>query len=333
MTLHPVVRPDEHPDPVSAVRSAHRRGSVLSLATAGTTSTARRIVRTTDSWWNSFDAYANLSGVRAGARLWVPGPMTSTMVLFAAVHAAEAGAQLVDDPIRATHACLTPTQLWAVGDCLKPGTVVTTAGASLPAATRAAAQHRGLVVRSYYGAAELSFVAADPDGDGLRTFPQVEIDLREAVIWVRSPWLCSGYDGPTGSLRRDNLGWATVGDLGAWTRGPDQAPALIVRGRPEAITTGGATVLIADIESVLAPLARAPFAVHAVPHPFLGAVVGLSVTDPEDETRLLAYARQRLPLTHRPRQVLLVSALPQTSAGKLDRDALTEFASTRETSP
>lgn len=343
------VRPDEHADPVAAVRSAHRRGLPLSLATAGTTATSRRVRRTTASWWGSFATYADLTGVRAGARVWLPGPTTSTMVLFAAVHAAESGAVLVSDPAQATHACLTPAQLWQHATRLAPGTIVTTAGAAQPEAVTTLAQERRLDLRTYYGAAELSFVAADPDGGGLRAFDQVELSVRDGVVWVRSPWLSDGYDDantlqdvnaprlhtsrtpggrtPGGrtpgshtpsSFARDADGWASVGDLGRL----DEHGVLTILGRPEAITTAGATVLIADIEALLAPAASAPFAVHEVSHPTLGAVVAVTVTASADRERLLSYAKTHLPATHRPRVARHTDQLPLTPAGKLDRAAL-----------
>ena len=333
------VRPDEHADPVAAVRSAHRRGLPLSLATAGTTATSRRVRRTTASWWGSFAAYADLTGVTPGARVWLPGPMTSTMVLFAAVHAAESGAVLVSDPAQATHACLTPAQLWQHASSLPPGTIVTTAGAAQPEAVTTLAQERQLDLRTYCGAAELSFVAADPDRGGLRAFDRVELSVRDGVVWVRSPWLSDGYDEANtshhpdpprlhtsrtggsrtpGSFTRDADGWASVGDLGRL----DEYGVLTVLGRPEAITTAGATVLIADIEALLAPAASAPFAVHEVSHPTLGAVVAVTVTAPADRERLLSYAKTHLTTTHRPRVVRHTDQLPLTPAGKLDRAAL-----------
>ena len=67
----------------------------------------------------------------------------------------------------------------------------------------------------YYGAAELSFVAWGAHADDLRPFPGVEVSVREGEVWVRSPYLCTGYDGPPGPLRRDGDGFATVGDRGS----------------------------------------------------------------------------------------------------------------------
>ncbi|EWT04083.1 hypothetical protein N864_16065 [Intrasporangium chromatireducens Q5-1] len=92
------------------------------------------------------------------------------MVLFAAVHAAVVGATRMGDPAAATHACLTPAQLELRGAELPRGTLVVVAGATLPERLALAAAARGLTVSHYYGAAELSFVAAGRSGDGLRPF-------------------------------------------------------------------------------------------------------------------------------------------------------------------
>ncbi|HKX66277.1 MAG TPA: long-chain fatty acid--CoA ligase [Intrasporangium sp.] len=319
-----LVRPDEHDDPVAAVLSAHRSGARLALSTSGTTgATPRRVVRTTQSWWDSFPAYSELTGVAVGARVWAPGPLGSTMNLFAAVHAAWAGADVIDDPAQADHACLTPFELERRGDELPRGTRVVVAGAHLPDRLAAAAQQRGLRITHYYGAAELSFVAAaSSDGDGvLRPFRAVDIQIRDepapGTIWARSPWLCDGYAGPPGSLLRAAGGWATVGDIGSFESG-----VLVVRGRPDAIVTAGATVLIADVEAVLAPAARGGVAVHAVPHPTMGALVAATLTLAADRETLERLARDRLPVTHRPRVWRVVPQLPLTDGGKVDRAAL-----------
>ena len=304
---------------MASVLEAHARGGLLALATSGTTGdVGRRVVRSTGSWWSSFDGYGDLSGVGAGARLWVPGPMRATMNLFAAVHAAAVGARLVADPALATHACLTPAQLAREGGRLRPGTRVVVAGDRLPAPLAAAASDNGLRVAHYYGAAELSFVAAGSSADDLRPFPGVEIEVRDGVIWVRSPYLCEGYaDAAGGPLLRDGA-WASVGDLGRFVGG-----ALVVLGRPGHVVTGGATVSLAEVEAALGAAARAPFAAVGVPHPTLGAVLAVVVTDAADEARLREQARA-LPAAQRPRLWYHRPVLPLTAAGKVDRIALSE---------
>lgn len=307
-------RPELAADPVAAVVEAHEQGRLLELRTSGTAGLPRSVVRSTGSWWRSFDAYAALTGVQDGARLWVPGPLAATMNLFAAVHARVAGARLVDDPAVATHACLTPAQLDRSGDRLAPGTGVVVAGDRLSAPLARRARERGLVPCHYYGAAELSFVAAGPDADHLTAFPGVEVEVRDGVVWARSPFLCDEAEG--GPLRRDEAGWATVGD-----RGRLEGDRVVVLGRPDAVVTAGATVPLAEVEGVLRRHARGDLLLVGVPHPSLGAVLTAVVTDPADRA-LADRARTDLPEAWRPRRWVVWAELPLTPAGKPDRSAV-----------
>ncbi|WP_377645411.1 long-chain fatty acid--CoA ligase [Oryzobacter terrae] len=306
-----VIDPFALADPVQAVLAAHDSRQRIALSTSGTTTSPRTLVRTTDSWWRSFDAYGRLTGVARGGRLWVPGPLTATMNLFAAVHATVVGAQIVGTPGEATDACLTPAQLDRLGHLLRDDARICVAGARLP--ERLVSER----VVCYYGAAELSFVAGGGGREGLRPFEGVEVDLRDGEIWVRSEYLCDGYaQGGSGPLRVDPSGYATVGDLGEW-----RGATLFVIGRPEYITTAGATVSVAQIEAHLSRYARAPFAVYADPHPTLGEVVAVAVVEPRDADSLARGART-LPTSMRPRRVVVVAELPMTAAGKVSRAAL-----------
>lgn len=312
-----VVRPLESGDPVAAVLAAHDAGRPLALATSGTTAGVQReVLRSTKSWWASFAAYGELAGLTAGSRLWVPGPASATMNLFALTHARAHGIPVVAHAAEATDACLTPAHLARVLPELRPGTRVVTAGAALPPALAARAAAQEVRLEHYYGAAELSFVAWG-SADGLRPFPGVEVEIRDVPydrsIWVRSPYLSDGYLGDPGALHTDPGGWATVGDLGTLAQG-----VLTVLGRPDAITTAGTTVLAADVEAVLRPVAHGDFAVHASPHPTLGQAVTVTHVDPADRARLETRARE-LPATHRPRRWIVVGGLPLTPAGKVDR--------------
>jgi acyl-CoA synthetase (AMP-forming)/AMP-acid ligase II len=344
------------PGPVAVV--PHRRPlpaglpSVLSRApertwlvafTSGSTARPRAVCRTRASWSASVDALARLTGTGEGTRVLVPGPLASTLFLHAAWHAGQVGAvPLVDRidtslPWDVVH--LVPHQLAALLDLAGDGPAAdlggrtaVVAGAALPRSTVTRAQARGLRLVAYYGAAELSFVAAGDPGDdpdaALAPFPQVQVDVRDGEVWVRSPLTCTGYlplpeagraDGPL----RHAGGWATVGDRGAWTRDG----RLRVLGRGEAVVqSGGATVLVADVETALraVPGVR-DVAVLAVPHPRLGAVVGAVVEAPSgsalDVAALRTAAAGLLSAEHRPRHWRVVPEMPRTDAGKIDRQA------------
>ncbi len=287
------------PDPVAAVLAAREQGRDLTLATSGTTGARRTVVRSTDSWWTSFAAYSELSGVTAGSRVWVPGPLSGTMNLFAAVHAHAVGATLVEAD-RATHACLTPALLDRHLGSLPTGARVTVAGDALSPALADRAEAGGLAVAHYYGAAELSFVACGRDATSLGAFPGVEIELRSGVVWVRSPYTAQP-------------GWQSVGDTGTW-----DGHRLHLTGRPDAVTTAGATVVLADVEAAL----DARVTCFAVVRASVGEVLAAAVTDPGSLPALKALARDRLPASHRPRVWTVVEEIPLTPAGKVDRRAL-----------
>lgn len=312
-------------DPVAAVLDAHARGDVLALRTSGTTSRPRSVLRTTASWVDSFPAVSRLTGIGPSSRVWVPGPPAATMNLFAAVHARSAGATLADAPRDLTHAHLTPA---ALTRCLDDGAAlagvhVVVAGDRLPPGLAARAAAAGVRVSSYYGAAELSFVAWGSNEDDLRVFPGVEVAIRDGRIWARSPYLSLGYaEGAEGPFRRDDDGYATVGD-----RGRLAGESLVVAGRGTgAVLTGGATVLVEDVERVLRRAGGCDVVVVGVPHPRLGALVTAVLTDPAAADRARRAARAELAPAQRPRRWLALAALPVTAAGKVDRAAVAELA-------
>src|SRR4051812_22321017 len=213
------------------------------------------------------------------------------MNLFAAVHAVHRGARLVGSVEAATHAHLTPGALQACLDRGLPlaGVTVVVAGDRLSPTLHERATRTGALVHHYYGAAELSFVAWGAHADDLHPFPAVEVSVRDGEIWVRSPYLCQAVTGPPGALRRDADGSATVGD-----RGVLDGDRLTVLGRPDAVTTGAATVRVADVEAALRPAATGEVVVIGVPHPTLGAVLAVVLERADDHGAVLLAARERL---------------------------------------
>ena len=288
------------------------------MHTSGATRSPRRVLRRTQSWVASFAAVSDLAGIVAGSRVWVPGPVAASMNSFALVHASWVGAARADSVSAASHAVLTPGALdWLLDEGAPSGLTVVVAGDALSPALAARALGAGLTVHHYYGAAELSFVGWGGHADDLRPFPGVEVEARAGELWVRSPYVCQGYDGAAGPLVRDPDGWSTVGDRGALVAG-----RLVVHGRPDAVTTGGATVRTAEVEAALRPAARGELVVLGVPHPTLGAVLVGVLTDPADRDAVVARARDELTATARPRRWVHAARLPLTPAGKTDRAAL-----------
>ncbi|WP_251153879.1 class I adenylate-forming enzyme family protein [Cellulosimicrobium sp. Marseille-Q4280] len=316
---------------------------------SGSTGRPRAVVRTRASWVDSFDDVTRLTGARPTDTVLVPGPLASSLYCFAAVHTLALGAcaYLARTPAAMTAALarcdvvhLVPSVLEEILDALDAGAParlrqVVVGGASLPPGVRGRAARHGLDLMAYYGAVELSFVAHDPDGTGLRAFPGVELDVRPlpgasvGEVWVRSPWVARGYLAhATGPLRRED-GWSTVGDLADPLAEPLPDDRLVLRGRGDgAILTGGATVVPEDVEVVLraVPGVR-DVVVLGTPHRRLGAVVTAVVecdARPGLRAHLERVARSALAPSQRPRRWYGTPALPRTPSGKPARGALSE---------
>ncbi|MDQ0575823.1 class I adenylate-forming enzyme family protein [Agromyces albus] len=326
-------------DPAQAapVVSSLPPGTELVLMTSGSSGNARPVARTLASWTASFEPFTGLTGACRARRddrteppvIAITGPLHVSMQLFAALHALWSGAVLVDDLAGADLVHATPTTLERLVSLGHRPRRVVVAGSALPPSTLASARAAGIGVTEYYGAAELSFVAAvdhsrdDAEGSGaLGPFPGVEVDVRAGELWARSPYLSLGYAGVDGPFRRDAHGFATVGDRA------DAAPngSLVVRGRGDsAVTVSGTTVLAEDVEAALTELAgvRAA-AVIAVPHALHGhvPVAVLELAASADRARIITEARSRLTAPELPRRWYAIESLPRTTSGKVARAAL-----------
>ncbi len=320
-------------------------GTWLVALTSGSTAAPRAVCRSRASWEASVAHLAELTGTRAGHRVLVPGPLSSTLFLHAAWHARQVGAEpVLADPtgswaqIAWDVAHLVPHQLSRLVDAPDAelaGRTVVVAGAALPPRLAERARRRGLRVVAYYGAAELSFVAAGTPG-ALRPFPDVDVEVRDGEIWVRSPYLAleyltpsppvfdatgsSGSSGSPGPWRRDG-GWSTVGDRGRLRADG----SIVVHGRGDtAVQTGGATVHVADAEHALrAHPEVTDVVVTGVPHRELGQVVAAVVeSSTASVPELRRWAQAMLPPHARPRRWAVVDHLPRTQAGKVDRAAV-----------
>jgi long-chain acyl-CoA synthetase len=298
----------------------------LVVVTSGTSGRPKPVLRTAASWVSSFAPLAELTGIGSADRVLLTGPLHATLHLFAAVHTLAIGAELTDRVDLATAVHAVPAALADLLGALpadSPLRVAVLAGSALPEELAARATTRGISVVEYYGAAELSFVAARCHPQPLRPFPGAEVAIRDGVLWVRSPFLSMGYPpGTVGPFRRDEAGFGTVGDLAEW----DSAGGLLVRGRGDAaIITGGATVIAEDVEAVLAALPGvAAVAVVGLPHARLGQVVTAVVepTPGDDLLGLRAAAREVLRDQSLPRRWLIADRLPSTPGGKVNRHAV-----------
>jgi acyl-CoA synthetase (AMP-forming)/AMP-acid ligase II len=315
-------------------------GMAWATFTSGSTGAPRMIVRTDASWSASFPGVQRLTGLSAEDVVYVPAPLVSSVTMFSVAHARALGATVLlprthtvsaADLEHATVLHGTPYALRDIVERVEAGTahrlrVALIGGARLDAGLRGRAEAAGIRVVSYYGAAELSFVAVDPDGSGLRPFDGVEIRVDEGVLWVRSGYFASGYLGAAdGPLRRDPDGWATVGDL---VDGAGSGPLRLLGRSDGAILTASATVVPEDVEAALLRVdGIADAVVFALPHPRAGSLVA-AVIEPEPGRQppsageLRARADPLLTGTHRPRRWFWTERLPRTAAGKPAREQI-----------
>ncbi|NUL46643.1 AMP-binding protein [Cellulosimicrobium funkei] len=311
--------------------------------TSGSAGTPRVVLRTEASWRTAYPAVTALLDARAGDRMLIPVHPVSSMALNAAAHARATGLGVcvpAGARLRATdltgpdgpdlmHG--TPWQLRDLVDLLDAGTrtalrSVLVGGDRLDPALAARARAHGLRVASYFGAAELSYVAADT-GDGLVPFDGVDVQIRDGVLWVRTPQRALGTVGAGGHLTtgplQDDDGWVTVGD-----RARLQDGVLLPAGRAdEAILTAGATVVPADVEAVLGGIEGVQAAlVVGRPDTLLGQRVAAylepapgAVLDAAALRRIRSAAGERLAVAQRPRHWRTVPELPRTGSGKVRR--------------
>lgn len=332
-------------------------GPLLALPTSGTTSAPRCVLRTAGSWDAALAPFTELAGTGPDDVAWAPGTGASTLTLWALWHALSTGvpalatgpwrgvpagpaAVEVLDRVTVLHAV--PAVLADVLAARAAGGLpalrtAVVAGAALPAGLRRRASEAGVQVVEYYGAAELSFVAADSpwaDGAGLRPFPGCEVRVRDGSVEVRSPYVALGYVLPAGAepgpWYLDGDGWAGVGDRGRI--GADGTLEIAGRG-DGALSVGGHVVLLADVERVLGAVSGVlEVACVGRPDPRLGqrpvAVVRCDLPPAERRAlvgRLRAAARAGLPAPARPARYAVVDDLPRTSAGKPDPGRLAEL--------
>ena len=152
--------------------------------------------------------------------------------------------------------------------------------------------------------------------------PGVELRILDEEIQVRGDMLLRCYR--DGTDPRTSDGWLPTDDAGSVTDG-----VLSVRGRRgDLIITGGENVWPAPIETLLATLdSVAEVAVIGRPDPEWGQVVTAVVvpTDPADPPlleELREVVRTALPAFFAPRRLEVVSALPRTPLGKVERRSL-----------
>ncbi|MEJ8278731.1 AMP-binding enzyme [Pseudonocardia spirodelae] len=301
-------------------------GVFLLPTTSGSTGGPAVLARDRRSWRLGFDALGALPGP-----VLVPGPPSSTLYLFGALHALHHGLGLdtrgrldpADLPDGGT-VHVVPAQLGALLDDRerRPGgpvpRVVVCGGAHVAPAVRerCARLLPGTTLLEYYGSAEHSLIATRRDDGPLRAVEDVRLTVRDGLLWVDSPQSVLGRFG-AGVLHPSGPGPTTVGDRAELTADG----GLIVLGRAAAtVSTGGTLVAAEEVEQVLRAVPGVTDVVVAgTPHATLGMLVTAVVEARDggpDRRALRAAARDGLSPAKRPRRWLLTRALPRLGSGQ-----------------
>lgn len=321
--------------------------------TSGSSGRPRVLVRSRRSWLDSFAAFD--VGVRAGEELLVPGPLSSSLFLFATLHAMHAGVdvRLLErwSAHEAAEACrevdlvhLVPAMLaalvsiWERTPELRENCALRTVicgGAKVDAQLRRRL-HDVLPeceLIEYYGSAEHSLVAMR-GGDG-PLWPVAGVDVRVSAdeelprgvageLWVRSGLTFDGHL-TCGAIEYRGPGPSSVGDRAIH----HEDGSLSVLGRSGTALSSGARVVTAEeVETALRGATGVrDVVIAATPHARLGSLV-TAVIEPDPHcpprlTELRLRARNALEPAKRPRRWLAAS-LPRTASGKPARALLAE---------
>ena len=341
-------------DPVDTDRTIEP--NAWAVFSSGSSGAPRVILRSAASWSQSFAAVTKLLQLTAESVLYLPGPLSSSLSLFSVAHARHLGATIVlpathgvglADLAEVTAVHCTPFALQTIVEAIEAAKLphrlrtALVGGANLDSRLRQRAESQGIEVVSYYGAAELSFVAVDVDGLGFLPFPGVELRVENETLWVHSAFVAAGYLGAAGSpsdagslgtagsLQRQSGGWASVGDLVR----QDSSGRLHFRGRQDdAIQSAASTVVPEEVETALRTIdGIADAAVFGLPNTGVGKLVAAVLElapglAPPTASELRLKASTRLSPSHLPRRWFFTPHLPRTANGKLARARLIKDA-------
>jgi acyl-CoA synthetase (AMP-forming)/AMP-acid ligase II len=221
---------------------------------------------------------------------------------------------------------------------------VVTGGAHVGAGAEERLSERlGCLARGGYGATETTCTISAPLGrvsaagtvgwlvpgtEARLVDPETGTDVgpnEPGELWIRGPQVTPGYyAGSEPFLTPD--GWLRTGDLVAMR----EDGQLEIRDRlKELIKVSGASVAPAEVELVLRQHAAvADAGVVGVPDAARGEtpIAFVALDSPVEVDELAAFAAERLASYKRPREIVVVDALPRLLTGKLRRGVLREWA-------
>lgn len=262
------------------------------------------------------------------------------------------------DEFEVTNLKLTPTMVydllrWPTERQLPGVRSVTVGSAAIPEATRIGFEERyGIPVLQNYGQTEFAGAIAferysdvsegkRPRGSVGRVAPGVEVKIVDTTgeiaapgdageIWARGGGAMAGYLGTDGrAVEKTESGWLATGDLG--TIDADGFLSILGRVR-DVINCGGFNIYPAVVEVALNGLPGVvDSAVTGLADARLGEIPVAAIvvdTDSNEVGDLRTLLRDELAPYEIPRRSVVVTALPRTANGKIDRPAVGRLLAT-----
>jgi long-chain acyl-CoA synthetase len=323
--------------------------------TSGSSGQPKVIRRDPISWIRSFDLTAQRFGVGPQDCYAILGGLGHSLTLFALFEALHIGADIVclsgQRPARQmeglqTHKVTvlyaTPTQLRLLLASSQGGLpdlrLIFVGGGMLDKALRAALKTRfGAALHEFFGASETSFITMTddntPEGSVGRAYPGVTLRIGDDLpamqtgeIWVRSPYLFTGYATGHSDDTRWQGDYLSIGELGFL----DIDGNLFLRGRKSRmVTVADKNVFPEEIETLLTRHpAIAHIAVLTHPDPQRGHVIEAVIQPSKDanisglEASVRKICKQAIGAASVPRRIRLIEKMPLLPAGKPDLQTL-----------
>ncbi len=322
---------DPVPDDVAAIlltsgTSGTPKPAMLTRAAlvASAYSSAQNITMSTNDAWLMSLSVSRIGGLSILTRSLIA---RSTVVLFPHFCAKDFIAVLEKNHI--TLASIVPTMLVKLMDEFpewKPAKAFRTillGGSS--ASKELLAKAKGLPIVTTYGMTETaSNIVTSPYAERLnpeataKANALVELKIENETIHVRGPMVMRGY---WGHAPLENGEWFDTGDIGEI----DENGAVVVHARrTDLIVTGGENVYPTEVELALNSIEGIKASlVLGVPDATWGAIVTallVAKESPLNENVLKEELKRRLSPYKCPRRIAWVKSLPQTSAGKPNRN-------------
>tara|TARA_R110002051_G_scaffold4386_3_gene23380 strand:- start:17181 stop:18251 length:1071 start_codon:yes stop_codon:yes gene_type:complete len=318
----------------------------LLCETSGSSGAPKTIRRSPQSWQHSFAITAKNYAITATYTYVTLGPINHSLSLYATLEALHIGANIAalsgTNPraqmrhVASFNACViyaTPAQLGlllqgAIAEKLETtssvrhifcggGALNETLRAQILAAFPLAQLH------AFFGASETSFITITddktPPGSVGRTYPGVQLRLDDSgEIWVKSPYLFSGYANGAAQDTRWDGAYLSIGEIGHL----DPQGYLFVQGRKSRmVTVADHNVFPEQIEELLLTVTSIiQCAAIALPDSKRGQriICVLQSTGNPDLVSLRQLCQRHLGAPSVPKEFVVVPEMPLLPAGKPD---------------